>query len=77
MSQTRYRVLRVHEGDRRYEEGDERVAASSDVKHLLGTVLEEIGPAEKAEPAVQNKADEPPQNKAPAKAITTPKRTKS
>lgn len=41
-----YRVLRRHDGDRMYEEGDIRIARDTDVKHLLPNVLEEIGPAD-------------------------------
>lgn len=70
---TEYRVLRQHEGDRFYNEGDTRTAAAGDVKHLIPNVLEEIGPAaepveapkEKAEPAPDNKAEgAAPANKA-------------
>lgn len=66
---TRYRVLREHDGDRFYQEGDTRDAKASDVGHLVGRVLEEIGPvpAEKAEPAPKNKAEgAAPANKASA-----------
>lgn len=59
---TRYRVLRNHDGDRFYTEGEMRDARSDDVKHLVGRVLEEIGPV----PA--EKADDPPANKAEAGA---------
>ena len=41
-----YRVLRPHDGDRFYNEGETRTARDTDVKHLIPNVLEEIGPAE-------------------------------
>lgn len=69
-----YSVVRRHEGDRLYEEGDKRVADENEVKHLIPHVLELIGPApdapepveaeEKAEPALENKAEgNAPENK--------------
>lgn len=70
---TKYRVVREHQGDKDYAEGDERIAAAADVKHLIPNCLEEIGPAdepddgaaENAEPAPQDKAeDAAPANKA-------------
>lgn len=65
----RYRVLRGHDGDRWYGEGETRVARSDDVQHLVGKVLEPLGPAvqgegAKSDPAPNNKADPPPNNKA-------------
>lgn len=41
-----YRVLRPHDGDRFYNEGETRTAKDADVKHLIPNVLEEIGPAD-------------------------------
>jgi hypothetical protein len=69
---TEYRVLRPHDGDKLYAEGDTRIADAGDVKHLVGTVLEEIGPApdedeaaEDAQPSPEEKAEpEAPANKA-------------
>ena len=64
---TRYRVLREHDGDRFYKEGETRDAKAIDVAHLVPRVLEEIGPApaEKGEPAPANKAEgAAPANKA-------------
>lgn len=69
-----YSVLRRHEGDRLYEEGDVRTADENEVKHLVPHVLELIGPApaapepdefeEKAEPVLENKAEgDAPENK--------------
>ena len=58
-----YLVLRPHDGDRFYNEGDIRTARDVDVKHLLPNTLEEIGV--KAETAPLNKAeDAAPANKA-------------
>lgn len=72
-----FRVVREHYGDRAYAEGETRIAAESEVAHLVPHVLEPIGPAsddvpaEKAEPAPANKAEPA----APAnKAVTSPKR---
>lgn len=61
-----YRVLRGHEGDRVYSEGETRVADAAVVKHLVPRVLEDLGPAgAKAEQAPQNKAEgAAPANKA-------------
>lgn len=42
---TDYRVLRQHDGDRFYNEGETRTARSDDVQHLIPKVLEEIGPS--------------------------------
>ena len=61
----RYRVLRRHDGDKLYEEGDIREARDVDVKHLVPKTLRQIGPVEKkAEPAPLNKAEPAPANKA-------------
>lgn len=59
---TKYLVVRQHEGDRMYAEGDTRNAVADDVKHLVPHVLEPVGdadeePAQKAEPAPLNKAE--------------------
>jgi hypothetical protein len=69
---TDYRVVRPHDGDRFYNDGDTRTARAEDVKHLVPHVLEEIGPSafggngdhavESAQPA--EKAEQPPLNKA-------------
>lgn len=68
MSKTNeYRVLRRHEGDRWYDEGDTRTAVANEVKHLVPLTLEliEDQPEEKAEPAPKNKAEgAAPANKA-------------
>jgi hypothetical protein len=71
---TRYAVLREHDGDRFYREGETRDARPADVAHLVGRVLEEIGPApaEKAEPIAQNKAEgAAPANKASGRKAKT------
>ncbi len=55
-----FNVLRRHEGDKLYEEGDKREAVASEVAHLVSSgVLEkaEARPHNKAEPAPANKAD--------------------
>ena len=61
-----FNVLRRHEGDRLYEEGDTREASASEVAHLVASgVLEqakakgESKPRNKAEPAPANKAEDP------------------
>ena len=54
-----FNVLRRHEGDRLYDEGDTREAVPADVAHLItGGVLTkaEAKTANKAEPAVANKS---------------------
>ncbi|MDB5540532.1 MAG: hypothetical protein JWQ89_2259 [Devosia sp.] len=88
-----YRVVRRHEGDRMYEEGQTRTARSDDVKHLVPHVLEEIGPAAfggngdhddngetgGAAPAAE-KAEPAPLNKAepaPANKAASPRKSKS
>lgn len=58
-----YRVLRGHEGDRPYSEGETRRADPATVRHLVGKVLEPI--KGKAETTPQNKAEgAAPANKA-------------
>lgn len=59
----KFKVLRQHQGDKPYAEGDTRDADERDVAHLVANgVLEPVkakseAPAKnKAEPAVQNKA---------------------
>lgn len=55
-----YRVLRQHEGDRLYLEGETREVDAAEVAHLerLG-VLEKMedAPSDKSEPAPANKAE--------------------
>jgi hypothetical protein len=64
----KWKVLRRHEGDRMYEEGDTREGTQAELGHLSPKVLELIGAAEanveKAEAAPLNKAEPAPQNKA-------------
>ena len=50
-----YRVLRGHEGDRPYLEGETRQADPAAVAHLVGKVLEPI--RGKSEPSPKNKAE--------------------
>jgi hypothetical protein len=64
----KWKVVRRHEGDRIYEEGDIREGTESDLGHLVPKVLELIGPADaearpKAERAPRNKAERAPANK--------------
>jgi hypothetical protein len=71
----KFRVIRRHDGDRMYEEGETREGTQADLGHLVPNVLELIGPADqsapepvaseqKAEPEPQNKAEPAPTNKA-------------
>jgi hypothetical protein len=64
MTKKTYRVVRAHEGDRPYAEGDTREATAAEVKHLVPHVLEPIEPEEKAEADLSNKAEPPMANKA-------------
>lgn len=62
-----WKVKRRHMGDRFYEVGDTREATFAEVKHLVGTVLEDDPQpvSEKAESAPLNKAEvAAPANKA-------------
>ncbi|MBW9062382.1 hypothetical protein JNB71_03525 [Rhizobium herbae] len=62
----RWKVLRRHDGDRMYEEGEIRTGTKAELGHLSPRTLELI-PAElaaKAERAVLNKAERPTANKA-------------
>lgn len=55
-----FNVLRRHEGDRLYDEGDTREAVAAEVAHLVaGGVLAKADAKakNKAEPAAANKAD--------------------
>ncbi|RVD13555.1 MAG: hypothetical protein EOS73_25495 [Mesorhizobium sp.] len=68
-----WKVLRRHEGDRMYEEGETRAGTKAELGHLAPKVLELIGPVDavKAEPAPLNKAERgAPANKGNAKAAT-------
>ena len=67
-----FRVKRRHMGDRFYEVGDTREATRAEVKHLIGTVLEEPA-AGKSEPAPQNKAE----GAAPSNKSTTGRKAKA
>jgi hypothetical protein len=58
-----YKVLRQHDGDKQYWEGDKRTLPAADAKHLVDLgVLKEI--KAKAEAAPLNKAEPAPANKA-------------
>lgn len=67
----KFRVLRRHDGDKEYHEGDERILSKADAKHLVDLgVLEvveddEAPEGEKAEKVPANKAEKAaPKNKA-------------
>jgi len=53
-----FNVLRRHEGDRLYDEGDTREAVPGEVAHLITS-----GVLEKAEPKAKNKAEPAVANK--------------
>lgn len=40
----KWKVLRGHDGDRFYNEGDERIGTRAELGHLAPNTLEEIGP---------------------------------
>ncbi|WP_044026783.1 MULTISPECIES: hypothetical protein [Roseobacteraceae] len=58
----KYEVMRRHQGDKFYEEGDTREAKPSDVAHLVVN-----GVLRKKAPEVLNKARAVPKNKARGK----------
>lgn len=68
MGMKTFTVLRQHEGDRLYLEGEAREAEAGEVQHLVDMgVLGEAVPAQKAERAPLNKAERrAPLNKAEA-----------
>lgn len=61
-----WKVLRRHDGDRLYEEGEVRVGTKRDLGHLSPKTLQLIGPARerKAGASPLNKAERAPANKA-------------
>ncbi len=66
MTEITYRVVRRHEGDRMYEEGETRKGTKAELGHLVPNVLAPIEdePKEKAETAAPaNKAEKPVRNK--------------
>lgn len=62
----KWEVVREHEGDRFYREGEFRFGTKADLGHLAPKVLRLVGPGNaKAEPAPLNKAEgAAPANKA-------------
>lgn len=58
----KFRVVRGHQGDRYYNEGEEREGNEADFKHLIPHVLEPVS-GKKAEAAPKNKAEPAPANK--------------
>jgi hypothetical protein len=80
-----YKVLRRLDGDKLYEPGDTREMIEADAAHLVATgALEpakakaEKAPANKMEPDLQNKADQPTSDsvadRAPARRGHKPKK---
>lgn len=72
-----YKVLRRHDGDKEYHEGDTRSLSKSEAAHLieLGVLEEAEGKEEvKAEEPVQNKAEPEPENKAVVASTTRRKK---
>lgn len=79
----KFKVLRRHDGDRMYEEGDTREGTQAELGHLVPKVLELVGPADKtpepeltkptepkSEPASENKSEPAPANKAEPVAVS-------
>lgn len=63
MSKTEeFRVVRQHQGDRFYKEGETREGTKADFAHLIPRVLQPI--EAKADTAEENKAEPPVANKA-------------
>ncbi|WP_042954174.1 hypothetical protein [Rhizobium leguminosarum] len=60
-SKIAYTVLRSHEGDKFYAEGDIRELSAADAKHLVDLGVIKLL---KAEPKPKNKAEATPKNKA-------------
>lgn len=60
-----WKVIREHQGDRFYKEGEIRTGTESELGHLEPRVLEKLGASEKSEPEHLNKAEPAaPANKA-------------
>jgi hypothetical protein len=61
-----WKVIREHQGDRFYNEGETRQGTEAELGHLVPRVLVKLGPAgEKAEASPLNKAESAaPANKA-------------
>lgn len=55
----KWKVLRQHEGDHMYREGETRLGTKADLGHLSPKVLELVGPADDGA-----KSEQPPLNKA-------------
>lgn len=61
----KFKVIREHQGDRFYKQGEIREGSEADFKHLIPHVLQPDEGKEKAEAAPKNKAeDAAPANKA-------------
>jgi hypothetical protein len=59
----KWKVLRRHDGDRLYEEGEIRTGTKAELGHLAPKTLELLGPA-----GAQGKAESEPLNKAESAA---------
>ncbi|MBT9370281.1 hypothetical protein [Rhizobium sp. CSW-27] len=64
-----WKVLRAHDGDRWYAEGETRIGTTADLGHLAPRTLERIGPA-KAAATLRNKAAPPLENKSSTNGST-------
>ena len=66
VGQFEWKVLRGHEGDRFYREGETRIGTTAELGHLSPRTLQRIGPvpAAKSEPKPHDKAEHQPANKA-------------
>lgn len=58
----KFKVLRRHDGDKEYHEGDERVLSKADAKHLVELGVLEV--LEEEDATEGEKAETPPANKA-------------
>ena len=66
-AEEKFKVIRSHYGDKAYKVGDTRTARRQDVKHLLGTSLEDPNPAKEEKPKAKPKAKAAPKAKPKAK----------
>jgi len=64
--QFEWKVMRGHEGDRFYREGEIRIGSVAELGHLSPRTLQRLGPAPtaKSEAKPHNKAERPLANKA-------------
>lgn len=71
--QQKWKVVREHEGDRSYKEGDVRTGTKEELGHLSPKCLEPLGSVAKEASPVKNKAEPEVQNKSEPKAKTKAK----